>query len=40
MIIQSDAWAPAAAAGDGDVLVNVDIHMESTANRHNTPKIL
>lgn len=42
MIIQSDAWAPAAAAasGDGDGLVNVDIHMESTANRHNTPKIL
>lgn len=41
MIIQSDAWAPAAAAasGDGDGLVNVDIHMESTANRHNTPKI-
>lgn len=42
MIIQSDAWAPAAAAaaGDGDGLVNVDIHMESTANRHNTPKIV
>lgn len=42
MIIQSDAWAPAAAAaaGDGDGLVYVDIHMESTANRHNTPKIV
>lgn len=38
MIIQSDAWAPAAAAGDDDGLVNVDIHMESTANRHNTQK--